>query len=129
MNSRERVVADRRALVQQARDLMRANLHNPDLSLNDIAAQLFISRRHLQRAFYEADSEGYRNELYRMRAQAGAALIKRDPNRPIEDIARLVGYQDPSQFAKSFRRQFETTPRAWRARCRARSVNGALVAG
>jgi AraC-like DNA-binding protein len=118
MSTREHAATGRQALVEQARAIMRSNLHNPHLSLNEIAAQLYISRRHLQRAFAEGGSPGYRHELFRMRVRAGAVLIARHPDRPIEEIARAVGYLDSSQFAKSFRRQFGRSPRQWRSQCR-----------
>jgi transcriptional regulator GlxA family with amidase domain len=125
---REHAAAGRREVVEQAERLMMQRLADPELSLNDIARALFISRRHLQRAFSESGSPGYRYEITRMRVRVGAALIKRHPNRPIERIAHEVGYLDASQFSKSFRRQFKVSPRHWRRMCRERAGSAPSLA-
>ena len=44
-----------------------------------------------------------------------AAALLRDPARPVAQIAVSVGYNQPAQFAKAFRRRFGTSPTAWRA--------------
>jgi AraC-like DNA-binding protein len=47
---------------------------------------------------------------------AKAAVLLAGPEGTIKDIARLVGYRQPAQFAKAFRRAHGVSPSDHRAR-------------
>lgn len=52
--------------------------------------------------------------LNHCRLEAAAALLKKEPSRSITDIAFACGFTSSQYFATQFRRQFGSTPRAYR---------------
>jgi AraC family transcriptional regulator of adaptative response / methylphosphotriester-DNA alkyltransferase methyltransferase len=94
--------------------------YRSDLQLDGVAARIFTSRRSLQRAFNDA-GRSFRGEHLRARLRAAAAAMRADPQRTVRDVSLAVGYRQPAQFAKAFRREFGVSPAAYReAAARAR---------
>lgn len=86
-----------------------------DLNLDDIARRIASSRRQLQRAYAEIGNTTFRDHLTRARMERAAEMLRlRHPK--VRDVARRVGYRQPAQFAKAFRRHHGTSPSAFRAR-------------
>jgi AraC family transcriptional regulator of adaptative response / methylphosphotriester-DNA alkyltransferase methyltransferase len=85
-----------------------------DLSLNDIARRVASSRRQLQRAYTEIGQTTFRDHLTAVRMRRAAELLV-SGGATVRDIARRVGYRQPAQFAKAFRRAFDTSPSDYRA--------------
>jgi transcriptional regulator GlxA family with amidase domain len=106
--------SQRRALVSEATQLMQKNLADNDLRLEQVAEELKVSTRHLQRAFKEFHSPGFRHELARLRVREAARLMELKPERRIADISQEVGYPHPMHFAKAFKRHLGVSPREWR---------------
>jgi transcriptional regulator GlxA family with amidase domain len=86
-----------------------------DLLLDDIARRVASSRRQLQRAYAEIGNTTFREHLTRVRMQRAAALLG-DRALTVREVARRVGYRQPAQFAKAFRRQLGVPPSEYRAR-------------
>lgn len=101
----------RQSLLERARQLMVADQGRyPDLA--ELAARLAISPRHLKRRLRTLGS-GYlplRDEARRR----DALRLLAEPSLPVERIAGLVGYDNPANFTRAFRRWTGQTPRAWR---------------
>jgi transcriptional regulator GlxA family with amidase domain len=110
---RPRTLTFRDQLVDEALEQMRQRLGDPDLGLNDVAKSIGTSRRSLQRAF-TGRGLAWRDELRRTRMDVAAAALLRDPRASVRTIAISVGYLQPAQFAKAFRRQFGVNPSAYR---------------
>ena len=105
--------AERRTeLYREAIDLI-AREYGSELSLDSVAHRLATSRRQLQRAFAEAGQTSFRDELARVRMGHARALLAAD-DLPVRQVAARVGYQQPAQFAKSFRRYHGKPPSAYR---------------
>ncbi len=90
-----------------------------ELSLDDIARRVASSRRQLQRAYAEIGNTTFREHLTRVRMDRAAALLG-DRGLTVREVARRVGYRQPAQFAKAFRRHLGVAPSDYRTR----SVNG-----
>src|SRR3954467_12865773 len=90
-----------------------------DLSLDDIARRVASSRRQLQRAYSEIGQTTFREHLTRVRVDRAAALLA-DRGLTVREVARRVGYRQPAQFAKAFRRHIGVAPSDYRSR----SVDG-----
>ncbi|HWL08487.1 MAG TPA: helix-turn-helix domain-containing protein [Planctomicrobium sp.] len=73
------------------------------------------STGHLARLFRERTGLSFSDYLIELRLQKAAQLLQQT-NRTIRDIARKVGYWDPSRFATHFRRRFAESPIAFRHR-------------
>ena len=86
-----------------------------DLSLDDIARRVASSRRQLQRAYSEIGDTTFREHLTRVRMERAAGLLA-DRNLTVREVARRVGYRQPAQFAKAFRRHLGVAPSDYRAR-------------
>jgi AraC family transcriptional regulator, regulatory protein of adaptative response / methylphosphotriester-DNA alkyltransferase methyltransferase len=105
--------AERRAeLYREAAELI-ASEYASDLSLDAVARRLATSRRQLQRAFAESGRTSFRDELARVRMHHARALLAAQAI-PVRDVAVSVGYPQPAQFAKTFRRHHGRSPSAYR---------------
>ena len=80
------------------------------LTLGELARRLFTSRRQLQRAFAEADRGSFRTYLCRLRMERAADLLRQGAT--VGQAARAVGYNQPAQFARAFRRHQSQAPSA-----------------
>lgn len=83
------------------------------VTLDDIARRVVTSRRQLQRAFAEAGETSFRSYLQRVRMERAAELL-REGSSPVNQVASAVGYRQPAQFAKAFRRHHGTPPSSFR---------------
>src|SRR5689334_14302953 len=112
MTMREGTAERREELFQEAMDLI-ARDYASDLNLDNVARSLATSRRQLQRAFAEVGDTSFRDELARVRMGHARALLAED-SLPVRQVAARVGYHQPAQFAKSFRRYHGMPPSAYR---------------
>jgi AraC family transcriptional regulator, regulatory protein of adaptative response / methylphosphotriester-DNA alkyltransferase methyltransferase len=88
-----------------------------DLSLDDIARRVASSRRQLQRAYAEIGQTTFREHLTAVRMDRAAELLG-TIGLTVRDVAHRVGYRQPAQFAKAFRRHHGLSPSTYRARRR-----------
>ena len=85
-----------------------------DLSLDDIARRVASSRRQLQRAYSEIGNTTFREHLTRVRMERAAEMLN-DRGLTVREVARRVGYRQPAQFAKAFRRHIGVAPSDYRS--------------
>lgn len=110
--------AERRAeLYREAVGMIEREYAN-DLQLTVVAHRLATSRRQLQRAFAEAGGTSFREQLARVRMRHARELLAAEA-LPVRIVAARVGYQQPAQFAKSFRRHHGAAPTGYRRDARA----------
>ena len=84
-----------------------------DLSLDAIAHRVASSRRQLQRAYAEIGSTTFRDHLTSVRMQRAAEMLE-SRRLTVREIAHRVGYRQPAQFAKAFRRHHGVAPSSFR---------------
>ncbi len=94
-----------------------------DLSLDDIARRVASSRRQLQRAYAEIGRTTFREHLTAVRMERASELLGLR-GMTIREVAHRVGYRQPAQFAKAFRRHHGTAPSDFR---HARRLDGRPV--
>jgi AraC-like DNA-binding protein len=109
---RPATVALRRAIFAEAAALVAGDLAGA-ITVDAVARRLATSPRQLQRAFSDATGAGFHVYVTRMRMDRAAELLA-GSDLPVKDVARRVGYREPSQFAKAFRRVHGVTPREHR---------------
>ena len=85
-----------------------------ELSLDDIARRVASSRRQLQRAYAEIGDTTFRDHLTRVRMDRAAELLA-TRMFTVREVAHRVGYRQPAQFAKAFRRHRGVAPSDYRA--------------
>src|SRR5436190_3899850 len=110
---RPNTVRHRTSLFQDAVEIVEAE-YASDLSLDDIARRVASSRRQLQRAYAEIGRTTFREHLTRVRMERAAELLARR-GLTVREVARRVGYRQPAQFAKAFRRHQGLAPFAFRS--------------
>jgi len=85
-----------------------------ELSLDDIARRVASSRRQLQRAYAEIGRTTFRDHLTRVRMQRAAEMLTAR-TLTVREVAHRVGYRQPAQFAKAFRRYRGVAPSDFKA--------------
>jgi transcriptional regulator GlxA family with amidase domain len=85
-----------------------------DLSLDDIARRVASSRRQLQRAYAEIGDTTFREHLTGVRMDRAADMLQ-TRGLTVREVAHRVGYRQPAQFAKAFRRHHGLAPSDFRA--------------
>jgi AraC family transcriptional regulator, regulatory protein of adaptative response / methylphosphotriester-DNA alkyltransferase methyltransferase len=113
---RQSTVHRRRALFDEALAAIERDYSDEGLSLASVAHSIATSRRQLQRVFSEHHSS-FRRELQRVRMTRAAALL-RESAMPVAAVARAVGYRQPAQFSKAFRRHHGCPPSDMRGAAR-----------
>jgi AraC-like DNA-binding protein len=110
-----RTVADRRRLYLLVRLVVKRH-YAKHLTLPVLAKALATSPRQIQRAYAQFGDCTFQDDLIATRMEAAAELL----HRPIKvrDLAREVGYRQPSHFAKAFRRCHGVSPSTYRAQLR-----------
>jgi AraC family transcriptional regulator len=93
---------------------MRDNLER-DMSLQDLADQVGLSRFHFCHAFRLATGSSPHEWLTQLRIERARHLLA-SPQLRIIDVALAVGYQTPSAFTARFRKLLGMTPTEFRAR-------------
>jgi len=88
--------------------------YGSDLSLDEIARRVASSRRQLQRAYAEIGQTTFRDHLTRVRMEKAAELLSAR-GLTVREVAHRVGYRQPAQFAKAFRRHLGVAPSDYRA--------------
>ena len=84
-----------------------------DLTVDSVAHTIGTSRRQLQRVFDECGDASFRQVLTRVRMHHASRLL-RETRTPVATVARQVGYSQPAQFAKTFRRLYGDVPSVYR---------------
>jgi two-component system response regulator YesN len=110
---RATTVQRRRDLYGDALEVIRRRHGDPDLSLATVAHEIATSRRQLQRALAEAGATSFSRQLQRVRMERAAELLA-GGSPPVQAMAAAVGYRQPAQFAKVFRRHHGVSPSAYR---------------
>ena len=96
-------------LLAEATLAIEARHDEPSLTLDDIARAVATSSRQLQRVFSEHAGGAFRDELAAVRMQHAAVLLQ-TAELTVAEVAHRVGYRQPAQFAKAFRRHHGLSP-------------------
>ena len=104
-----------RARFDQIGRHLRRHFADPDLSAEDVANAVGVSRRYLHR-LYAQYGRSFRGELVALRIEScvKSFLDESQINKTIAEIAFAAGYTDISQFNRHFRRLKGATPSALR---------------
>ena len=97
--------------VNQVIDYINSNLHQP-LQLNVIADIVNMSQRQLLRMMSSALKEPLYTYVARQRVER-AVLYMQIEDMSLQNLAGLVGYDNPQSFSKAFKKQFGVSPKAY----------------
>jgi AraC family transcriptional regulator, regulatory protein of adaptative response / methylphosphotriester-DNA alkyltransferase methyltransferase len=110
---RQSTIRLRASLLEEANAIV-ATEYASDLSLDDIARRVASSRRQLQRAYAEIGGTTFRDHLTSVRMDRAAEMLA-TRNLTVREVAQRVGYRQPAQFAKAFRRLRGVAPSDFRS--------------
>src|SRR4051794_1185505 len=110
---RHETIRARRDIWESATAYIAAHLVE-SIDLDDLARASFSSRRQVQRVFAEVGDTTVRAHIHRVRMQAAAEQLAWR-HLTVREVAKAVGYSQPAQFAKAFRRCYGVAPSEWRA--------------
>lgn len=83
------------------------------LDLDQLAGRYGYSPSHMSRMFRQYTGDNFVTFRRRMRMQR-AAMLLRQSEQPVSEIAAQVGYGSLSDFYRNFRNTYGCTPQAWR---------------
>jgi AraC-like DNA-binding protein len=118
------IIADQdhdRDPVQQVRNILASHFDRarsgetegqPPPGLEYITAQMYLTPRTLIRRL-KAGGSSYKQLLARARSECAQALLMQ-ANLTVADVGERLGYRDPANFGRAFRRWQGVTPAAWR---------------
>lgn len=106
---------DEPVLVQRCRQLIFADMADPDLSVGRLARQLGCSSDHLSRVFYRATGKRLSHYIQQSRIEQAVHILE-SSDLKIAAVAWSVGFRDPSYFNRIFVQLRGTTPNAIRKR-------------
>lgn len=85
-----------------------------DIALLDIAREAGIGERECLRCFQRTIQLSPMQYLLKYRVMQGADLLVDNPAVSVSEVAALCGFDSPSNFAKMFKRFYNSTPREYR---------------
>jgi len=103
-------------LLNRIRHTIRDRYQEPTLDAGAVAAAIGISKRYLHYLFAQA-STTFGNELMQVRLESARRLLsdKRYAGLRVSEVAARCGFQEPSHFARRFRKTFGVVPTEFRS--------------
>lgn len=96
--------------IKRLREIILANISNPDFGMDDMASILNMSRSNFYRKI-KGVLDLSPNEYLRLeRLKKAAQLLQEGENR-VSEICYMVGFNSPSYFSKCFQKQFGVLPK------------------
>ncbi|WP_413380856.1 helix-turn-helix transcriptional regulator [Alkalihalobacillus sp. 1P02AB] len=97
-----------RQLVEQMVDFVQ-NRISENITLQDIADELYISRNYLGQIFKRIVGESFKSYLTRIRMEKAKKMIQ-EGNFLIYEVSEMVGYINPAYFTTTFKKYTGYTP-------------------
>ncbi|MCB0304751.1 MAG: response regulator [Calditrichaeota bacterium] len=93
-----------------------AHLDEPDFETKALAAELGLSRSHLNRKLRALTGQSTHEFIRTLRLNRAAQLLEKRTGN-VSEIAYEVGFNSPSHFTQAFREKFGMTPTRYAAEC------------
>lgn len=95
--------------LQSALDVVEKNMDNPEFSVEDFSRDMFINRVTLYRKILSITGKTPIEFIRSIRLKRAAQLLKKS-GMTIAEIAYEVGFNNPKNFTKAFKDEFNVTP-------------------
>lgn len=86
------------------------------ISVEELAGLAGVSKHHFTRRFKAATGSTPYQFVMAKKLDRAAESLSADLGVSVTDVSQSIGYDNPAQFAKAFRRRFGQAPRSWRMR-------------
>jgi transcriptional regulator GlxA family with amidase domain len=107
--------SSRPAVVERAWEHLNQRLHDPSLTIDELASHCAVSQRTLLRRFQESLQQTPQSLLRQLRVERARNLLE-TTRLPADMVALRCGYNDAQAFADAFRRETSLTPTGYRGR-------------
>ncbi|POQ99653.1 hypothetical protein AU468_10100 [Alkalispirochaeta sphaeroplastigenens] len=107
------VTARRTRLADAIRETIRSSCDTP-LTMSDLATRYGRSPSTINQALREVTGKSFSSLLAETRLERARRLLQEEPETPIQEIARRVGFDDPLYFSRFFRTHQGVSPRTYR---------------
>ncbi|MBS1369911.1 MAG: helix-turn-helix domain-containing protein [Lentisphaeria bacterium] len=91
-----------------------ANYANPELQVADLAAEVNLTQKTLERQFRKHTGSSPAAYLAALRLERAAEMLRRRTDRSITEIALRCGFSDITYFSRVFRKRYALSPREYR---------------
>ena len=105
--------SDRANSILQAKKYIAGHFSDPNLSLNEVAAQVGFSPNHFSAVFGAETGENFRDYLTRSRLEHAKKLLANSKLK-CSEVGYQCGYNDSHYFSLIFRRAFGMPPQQYR---------------
>ena len=95
--------------VWQVLKYIREHLSQTDLSILQVAQQVYLTPSYLSNIFKKETGQTVGNAILKMRMEKASRLLH-DKSLKLYQISEMCGYQDPNYFAKLYKKTFGITP-------------------
>lgn len=89
-------------LMERVMKTLNKHLSDSDITIEEIAEEIGISRAHLHRKLKELTNQSPRNFIRNVRLQHAASLLS-EKKHSISEVAYITGFSSPAQFATAFK--------------------------
>jgi DNA-binding response OmpR family regulator len=96
-------------LMQKTLGLVEKNIENPDYSVDDLATDVGMSRGHLYRKLVAITGKSPVEFIRIIRLKRAAQLLKQS-QLTVNEVAYMVGFNNPKYFRKYFKEEFGVSP-------------------
>jgi AraC family transcriptional regulator of arabinose operon len=100
--------------LQPLLDWLEYHYGDPNIGLNEMAANLKITSRHLNTQFRQVFGHSPYAYLIMLRIRKSKELLLLNPSFSVKKIAEAVGFRDTSHFVATFRKYVGFTPEQFR---------------
>ena len=99
-------------VIKLAKDYI-INNYNKNISLKDVADEVYLSQNYLSELFKKEIGEGFYDFLSKYRIKKAKEILL-TTNLKVYEIAQMVGYNDSITFGRAFKKITGTTPNNFR---------------
>ena len=101
-------------MIRQAQEYITRHYMTPDLSLNQVAAQVGLSPCHFSAVFSQETGTTFKEYVTELRIKRAKELLRATTLRSSE-ISDQIGYNDPHYFSYVFRKSTRLSPKEFRS--------------
>lgn len=96
-------------LLKKTMDYIELNIANSHLSIEQISAEVGLSRMHFHRKIKSLTGMTPAEFVRNVRMKKAASILKQNKTS-IKETMAMTGFEDPDYFRKSFKERFDVTP-------------------
>ncbi len=107
-------VSSTKSFVERAKDYVRDNYSNKDLTIEMVCSYLAVSSAYFSTVFKKETGKTFGNYLTEVRMKKAVDMLVNE-NEKTYVIAEKTGYSDPNYFSYVFKKQFGMSPSKYKA--------------